>query len=231
MDGTVRQSAGDDGPGATATRRAPRQARSAVTRRRLLDAGFEAFAAKGFDGVNLVEDVLEPAGISIGSFYHQFADKAELLREILVEAADRRRRFIVRLGELHTVDDLSVTVRLVVERLYDSLEQDSAAWQLQRVARIVGADGLREGFRSPRESWNEAIAELLRAWFDRPTPELRRASDLVVTLGRGFVSDFLDTPAHRRRGRDEMVDEVVAFVVGGLQSVLGRSPGTPPICP
>ena len=61
------------------SRRSPRQARSAETRRKLLDAGFEAFAAKGHDGVNLVEDVLEPAGISIGSFYHQFADKTELL--------------------------------------------------------------------------------------------------------------------------------------------------------
>lgn len=222
-DATARPRRDDDGPDVTPTRRAPRQARSAVTRRRLLDAGFEAFAAKGFEGVNLVEDVLEPAGISIGSFYHQFADKAELLREILAEAADKRRAFIVRLGELQTVDDLSVMVRLVIERLYDSLEHDEAAWRLQRVARIAGADGLHDGAMNPRDIWNAALAQVLGGWFDRPPTDLRRASDLVVTLARGFVSDFLDTPAgHRRQHRIDHVDEMVLFVIGGLTATLGQ---------
>lgn len=123
------------------SRRSPRQARSAETRRKLLDAGFEAFAAKGHDGVNLVEDVLEPAGISIGSFYHQFADKTELLREILAEAATRRRAFIVGLGDLDTTTDLETAVRSVIERLHDSLENDTSAWQLQRVTASPGSTG------------------------------------------------------------------------------------------
>jgi AcrR family transcriptional regulator len=214
-------------PGAGGSRRSPRQARSAETRRRLLDAGFEAFAAKGFDGVNLVDDVLEPAGISIGSFYHQFADKAELLREILAEAASRRRRFIVQLGELDPASDLETTVRQVIERLYDSLERDAVAWRMQRASRIAGADGVRDLGSAARENWNDAVAELLGRWFDHPTAELRRAGDPVVTLARGFVYDFLDTPARQRRGRREQVDDLVSFVVGGLTAVLGPPRATP----
>lgn len=218
----------DENPqGLSSSRRRPRQARSAETRRRLLETGFEAFATKGFDGVNLVDDVLEPAGISIGSFYHQFADKTELLREILVEAAARRRTFIVQLGELDTASDLETTVRHVVERLYDSLERDAAAWQLQRATRVAGRDGARDVGSPARENWNSEVAQLLGQWFDHSPAQLRRAADLVVTLARGFVYDFLDTPAHQRRDRREQVESMSAFVVGGLTALLGPPRVTP----
>jgi AcrR family transcriptional regulator len=211
----------EEGAQVSTSRRAPRQARAAETRRRLLDAGFQAFATKGVDGANLVEDVLEPAGVSIGSFYHQFADKAELLREILAEAADRRRAFIVRLSELDPAGDLDSTVRLVVERLHDSLEQDAAAWQLQRISRVTGADSVHGLGPAGRESWTDALGQLLGAWFARPPAELRQAGGLVVTLARGFVSDFLDTPAAQRPPRAQQVDAFTRFVVGGLTALLG----------
>jgi AcrR family transcriptional regulator len=203
------------------SRRSPRQARSAETRRRLLDAGFEAFAAKGHDGVNLVEDVLEPAGISIGSFYHQFADKTELLREILAEAAARRRAFIVGLADLDTTTDLATAIRFVVERLYDSLETDTTAWQLQRVTRVTGVDGVREMGSSARENWTDELAELLGNWFDEPVAARRLAASLMVTMARGFVFDFLDTPPVLRLERTEFVTAATAFTVGGLVGVLG----------
>jgi AcrR family transcriptional regulator len=202
------------------SRRSPRQARSAETRRKLLDAGFEAFAAKGHDGVNLVDDILEPAGISTGSFYHQFADKTELLREILAEAATRRRAFIVGLADLDPTTDLATAVRSVIERLYDSLETDAAAWQLQRVTRVTGVDGVRDMGSSMRENWTDELAELLGNWSDRSVEDRRRAANLMVTLARGFVFDFLDTPAALRPHRAEMVRDATSFTVGGLLAVL-----------
>jgi AcrR family transcriptional regulator len=208
-------------PTSQQSRRSPRQARSAETRRKLLDAGFEAFAAKGHDGVNLVDDILEPAGISAGSFYHQFADKTELLREILAEAATRRRAFIVGLGDLDPTTDLETAVRSVIERLYDSLETDAAAWQLQRVTRVTGVDGVREMGSSMRENWTDELAELLGNWSDRSVDDRRRAANLMVTLARGFVFDFLDTPAALRPPRAETVRDATAFTVGGLLAVLG----------
>jgi AcrR family transcriptional regulator len=203
------------------SRRSPRQARSAETRRKLLDAGFEAFAAKGHDGVNLVDDVLEPAGISIGSFYHQFADKTELLREILAEAAARRRAFIVGLGDLDISTDLATAIRFVVERLYASLETDTTAWQLQRVTRVTGVDGVREMGSSARENWTDELAELLRNWFDDSVADRRLAASLMVTMARGFVFDFLDTAPALRPERAEFVEAATAFTVGGLVGVLG----------
>ena len=217
-----------DRPGAAQSRRTPRQARSAETRRRLLDAGFEAFATKGYDGINLVEDVLAPAGISIGSFYHQFADKRELLREILAEAAERRRTFIVQLGELDNTSDLATIARDAVERLYDSLERDAAAWQLQRVSRLAAASDVRDLAADGREDWNDALAQLLGRWFDHPPAALRRASDSVVTLARGFVYDYLDAPATHRRDRQTQIDDMTSFILGGLGALLGPPQGRSP---
>lgn len=203
------------------SRRVPRQARSAETRRKLLDAGFEAFAAKGYDGVNLVEDVLEPAGISIGSFYHQFADKGELLREILSEAAARRRRFIVQVAELDASSDFHTAIHFVIDRLYDSLESDTAAWRLQRITRVTGAEGVREMGSAARDSWTDELAQLLGRWFGRPVEERRRAADLMVTMARGFMYDFLDTPPELRRDRAEHVGAATEFTVGGIVQLLG----------
>src|SRR5262245_19436080 len=61
----------------------PRREAGALTRRKLLDVGRRAFARKGHAGTNLRDDILVPAGISVGSFYHQFRDKTDLFLAIL----------------------------------------------------------------------------------------------------------------------------------------------------
>ena len=65
------------------------------TRQRILDAARIAFAAKGHDAVNLRSDILEPAGVRVGSFYHQFTDKTALLVELLRDASVERRRQVL----------------------------------------------------------------------------------------------------------------------------------------
>lgn len=204
-----------------ATRRRPRQARAAETRRRLLDTAFEAFAAKGFDRVNLVDDVLEPAGISIGSFYHQFADKTELLGEVLAEAAARRRTFIAGIGTLDRGADLEADVRAVVERLFDSLETDAAAWQLQRATRIATSGSVRQLGAGERDRWTEGLAAMLAAWYGAPAASRRAATDLVITFARGLIAEHLDTPADKRRDRGQWAADATVFIVGGLSAMLG----------
>ena len=44
--------------------------------------GVRAFGELGHDRVNLVVDILEPAGVNPGSFYYQFSDKTDLLLAI-----------------------------------------------------------------------------------------------------------------------------------------------------
>jgi AcrR family transcriptional regulator len=70
------------------------QGSRAQTRRRLLDVGRRAFARHGHAGVNLKEDILVPAGVSVGSFYHQFRDKTALFLAILSEHSETFRAML-----------------------------------------------------------------------------------------------------------------------------------------
>lgn len=70
----------------------PRPGSRERTRKRLLDAGRRAFARAGPGGANLKEDILVPAGVSVGSFYHQFRDKTELFVAVLEEPRALRRK-------------------------------------------------------------------------------------------------------------------------------------------
>src|SRR5688500_7187906 len=57
------------------------------TRRRLLDAGFELIAAKGFNGCGLTE-ILQRAGVPKGSFYHYFASKEDFGVALIEQSRD-----------------------------------------------------------------------------------------------------------------------------------------------
>ena len=171
--------------------------------------------------MNLVEDVLEPAGISIGSFYHQFSDKTELLREILGEAADRRRAFIAQLGRLDPETTLDDAVRAIVERLYDSLATETTAWQLQRSSRISGTPGVREMGSANRENWTDQLAELLTNWYDASPEQCWLAADSMMAFGRGLIFDYLDATAEEREERTARAALVASFAVGGIIAALG----------
>src|SRR5713226_5603547 len=73
------------------------------TRTRLLEVGRPAFARKGYAGTNLKEDILLPAGVSVGSFYHQFRDKTDLFLEIL-RAHSRTFRVMIREAHLASTE-------------------------------------------------------------------------------------------------------------------------------
>ena len=45
-----------------------RRGSAEATRARLIEAGRRAFARKGLAGTKLTQDILEPAGVSVGSF-------------------------------------------------------------------------------------------------------------------------------------------------------------------
>src|SRR4051812_26345247 len=90
MDAATRTDAGTAG----ATRAGSR----AQTRARLLAVGRRVFARKGHAGTNLKEDVLVPARVSVGSFYHQFRDKTDLLLAIL---EDHSQTFLAMIHEAH----------------------------------------------------------------------------------------------------------------------------------
>jgi AcrR family transcriptional regulator len=65
------------------------------TLRRLLDAGLEAFAARGYHVVR-VDDIVREAQTSHGTFYLYFANKEDLLRSLAIECAERYEELAVQ---------------------------------------------------------------------------------------------------------------------------------------
>jgi len=94
------------------------------TREKLLAAGRKAFAAKGLGGASLREDILAPSGLSAGSFYHQFPDKASLLAEIV--RTDGARVIDAMNGFQAQESDLDPATRAAMgmSRLFDRAEKN-----------------------------------------------------------------------------------------------------------
>ena len=205
-------------------RPAPRQARALQTRQRLIDAGRSAFSRLGHDGVNLARDILEPARVSVGSFYHQFDDKTDLLLVILSDSAELRRSAILGLGS--TSDEqmgLEEGLRLGFEQFFESLDTEEHGWQLQLSARSSTTERIREVTRVGRMRWIDEYAEALHRWSDADIDRCTTASTTLVAFAMGLANVHLDTPQPaRRRQRQGLIEGAVSFASVGVVGLLGE---------
>ncbi|MBA2282780.1 MAG: TetR/AcrR family transcriptional regulator [Acidimicrobiia bacterium] len=98
--------------------------------RRLLEAGVEVLAAKGYHAAR-VDDVVRAASTSHGTFYRYFANKDDLFRALLVEVGEAMGEHAESLGPL-TADDAGREElrRWLVgfARLYDRFAPVVRAW-------------------------------------------------------------------------------------------------------
>ena len=62
-----------------------RAEKTALTRRRMLDAAFTTFAESGYHGASMA-DIARRAGVAEPTMYFTFHSKSELLQQVLVHA-------------------------------------------------------------------------------------------------------------------------------------------------
>ncbi|WP_028314578.1 TetR/AcrR family transcriptional regulator [Desulfatibacillum aliphaticivorans] len=82
------------------------QARGNSTRTAIMRAATELFAQSGYKGTP-IRAILKKAGVSMGSFYHHFKDKADLYISIADEGSLAVRRFMRSVGDFETGDSLN----------------------------------------------------------------------------------------------------------------------------
>lgn len=134
--------------------------RGAATRQRLLEAAEDVFAERGYHQT-AVDDIVQAAGSSKGSFYFHFANK-EAIFLALVEGF---------------AQDLLMAVYEAVERQNGAIARVEAALRAgveafasrPRLARIflVEAVGLNPEFEAKRREIYEAFAHLIRGYLDQ----------------------------------------------------------------
>lgn len=204
----------------------PQQQRALETREALLAAGREAFAAKGHDGTNLTTDILEPAGVSAGSFYHQFTDKTELLLAVLREAEDRRRQFVFPAGQQsghQPPATLADAIGRAVERFMQSLDDAGHDWRIQVRERANPNPRVFTRVQEGRDAWSTLIRELL-APFAEPGADLDRATFLFVTFCVGLIATYLDMPeAERTAQHPQLVADITSFLTDAMRGRLAAT--------
>ena len=161
-----------------------------MTRRRLLRAGRRAFARRGLAGANLREDILAPARVSVGSFYHQFEDKTELLLEILREQAQAAARVRGELCEAPPPRDFAEVAERGLGALLAVARADPEAWRVLRRERWCHDARVRRFLATERGRWRAWLCEEQRRAPGRSRPRARRERLADYLLGLGCAQSF-----------------------------------------
>jgi AcrR family transcriptional regulator len=195
-----------------------------------MSAGRRAFATKGLDGTNLREDILEPAGISVGSFYHQFEDKTELLFAILHDDAER---FRAGLREIHTPAPGRTLLEICRESyamMFDMAERHEEGLRIQLRERDANEPRVREFLREERARWIESLAQDFERIAAAGGIEVDAvlAAELIVALSMGAMASYLELPrSRRRRERARLLEGLCRFTLGGLPAAVSDEKRSP----
>ncbi|HWS44540.1 MAG TPA: TetR/AcrR family transcriptional regulator [Acidimicrobiia bacterium] len=120
------------------------RARGRDTMSRLLDAGAEVFAARGYHATR-VDDIVKLAHTSHGTFYLYFANKDELFRALAGEVAGEMAALADRLGPLQPTDEGRAELRAWIEQFVDLYERHGPVIRAWTEAEIGGSEFGRLG--------------------------------------------------------------------------------------
>jgi AcrR family transcriptional regulator len=126
----------------SATRREPKQRRARETVDAVLDSVVRVLKKHGVDGVT-TNRIAEAAGVSIGSVYQYFPDKASIFTALHDRHVDQISRLIESRLVEHAASSLEEFVRALIEALVDAHATDPEFHELMTTTVPHGAEGAR----------------------------------------------------------------------------------------
>lgn len=189
-----------------------RTARGRRTAGRLLLAAREVFAAQSYTQAR-VEDITEAAGVSHGTFYTYFTNRAAVLDALVDEATARLHTVVERPWE---GDDLIATVRSVIS---DSVEVLAA--EADVIAAWYDAAATDPHFRARwmtlRQGFSDRVAVHLAPVLLGSAHDPAVASSALVAMVEGYATDPFT--ASGSGAHESAVLTLATIWVGGLREM------------
>ncbi len=191
-----------------------------------MDYGRRAFARRGHAATNLKDDILAPAGVSVGSFYHQFKDKTDLFLEILRQHGVAFRQMV---HDANRPRD-GVTAEEVAGHSFETVfllaEKNADLFRIMLRERESEDARVRRFLREGRRGWTEGLVADYRtilAGRDVSDADLEMAAELVQSMTFGTIVHFLSLGREERtREKSRLIEGLVRFTLGGLAALFER---------
>lgn len=171
--------------------RTPRGERTAA---RLRDAAREVFADHGYANAR-VEDVVALAGVSHGTFYTYYENKAAILDALVDHAAERLREVV---AEPWVGEDVGAVIRDVIDRFVDALADEGdviGAW----IEAAAHDEHFRDRLRAVRGEYTETVASHLEPVLAGTPHDPTVAAGALVAMVEGYTTDRLAAAGSRER--------------------------------
>ncbi len=206
---------------ATAMRRTPNQRRSRERVERILDCSVELIAAGGGDGLRM-SALAEAAGISIGSLYQYFPDKAAVIQTIAERYHAQSTACIeVGLANVRTIDDLTAAFDGLIDVYYALFLAEPAIGDIWAAAQADNALSAIELAES-RKHAAILVAALKRLVVTSDEEKLATSAFLVMHLCEATMR--LAISADRPEGR-RLVDAYKGMASAELRRITGSAGG------
>jgi len=205
-------------------RKQPRQRRSIATVDAIVEAAARVFAERGYAGGS-TNRIARTAGVSIGSLYEYFPNKASILVAVAERQLGRMIADVERLLE-HTRpggEALEPLLRRFVLAMLEVHQRDPA------LDHVVFAEApqppeLHACVLQMEEALAHRVESLLRASDEVEVRDTDTAAHLLVQTVEALTHRFAHQGIHELP-RERFVEEVVALLVGYLRRG-GEVPGT-----
>ncbi|MFA9428946.1 TetR/AcrR family transcriptional regulator [Egicoccus sp. AB-alg2] len=188
---------------------APRTTRGERTAARLREAARAVFAERGYAAAR-VEDVVARAGVSHGTFYTYFENKAAVLDALIEETAGQLQSVV---DEPWEGPDVLATIAAVIDRFVDVFSQHADVVRTWLEASAHDKH-FRDRLREVRVGYVERVAENLAPALDATPHDAEVAAAALVAMVEGYATQGMTTDDEAQRA--SVVRTLSSIWFGGL---------------
>lgn len=153
-----------------------RQRRSAVTRRRLLDAAEQVFGDSGFHAA-AISQITQVAGMAQGTFYVHFTSKEELFTQLVADISRSLRHEMTR-AAAKAADRLAAE-RAGLVAFFDYTQRHPGLYRIVQEAQFVDPPSYRRYYERLADGYARALAKAADAGEIAPGNAAARAWALM----------------------------------------------------